>query len=117
MENIEKNPEIKTSEKADRLEKLKALGKMNVNAYPAKSKRNTLVKQVIEKFDELFEFQTEVIIAGRLRSKRSHGNLSFANLEDFSGTIQAAFSKKAKTKISSPCSPHQGSWECKDKKK
>lgn len=94
MENIEKNPEIKTSEKADRLEKLKALGKMNVNAYPAKSKRNTLVKQVIEKFDELFEFQTEVIIAGRLRSKRSHGNLSFANLEDVSASIQAAFSKK-----------------------
>jgi len=34
-------------------------------------------------------------IRGRLKSFRSHGNLAFANIEDFSGTIQIAFMKNA----------------------
>ena len=36
-----------------------------------------------------------VLIRGRLKSFRSHGNLSFANLEDMSGSIQVAFMKNA----------------------
>jgi len=36
-----------------------------------------------------------VKIRGRLKSFRSHGNLSFANIEDLSGSIQIAFMKNA----------------------
>lgn len=94
MENNTKDNNNPSSERSDRLLKLANLQKQNINAYPSGSNRNTVIKQALDKFAELAEFKTEIVIAGRLRSKRGHGNLCFANLEDASGTIQLAFSKK-----------------------
>jgi len=82
------------SERGDRIKKLEELIKSGVNPYPAKVKRDFTIKQVLSDFDSLAESQKEFYIVGRLRSKREHGNLAFANLEDASGTIQLAFSKK-----------------------
>ena len=54
----------------------------------------TTIAELLSDFDSLAETKQEFYIAGRLRAKREHGNLSFANLEDASGSIQLAFSKK-----------------------
>jgi len=82
------------SERDERLKKLAALKDAGVNPYPAASKRDHEIAQVFSDFDELLTNQNKVTVAGRLRSLRSHGNLTFANIEDASGKIQLALSKK-----------------------
>ncbi|MFZ4632357.1 MAG: lysine--tRNA ligase [Patescibacteria group bacterium] len=82
------------SERSDRLKKLEDLIKAGINPYPAGVKRDFEINKVLNDFDSLAESLKEFYIVGRLRSKREHGNLAFANLEDASGTIQLAFSKK-----------------------
>jgi lysyl-tRNA synthetase class 2 len=82
------------SERSDRLKKLEELKKAGINPYPAEVKRDFEINKVLADFDTLAEKQKEFYIVGRLRSKREHGNLAFANLEDASGSIQLAFSKK-----------------------
>ena len=82
------------SEREERLKKLAALQAEGVNAYPASTKRDHDIAQVFSDFETLNAVQDKVCIAGRLRSLRSHGNLTFANLEDASGRIQLALSKK-----------------------
>jgi len=82
------------SERSDRLKKLEALTQSGINPYPAQVKRDSEINKINTNFDSLLENQTEFYIVGRLRSKREHGNLAFANLEDASGNIQLAFSKK-----------------------
>ncbi|MBT4277547.1 lysine--tRNA ligase [Candidatus Falkowbacteria bacterium] len=81
-------------EREDRVRKLENLKKLGINPYPAKAKRTHLIKEVFDSFKELEKGQKKVSIVGRLRSVRSHGNLTFANLEDESGKIQLAISKK-----------------------
>lgn len=82
------------SEREDRLKKLEELQKLEINPYPAKVIRDYLVEEVLTNFDSLLNDKKEFYIAGRLRAKREHGNLCFANLEDASGNIQLALSKK-----------------------
>ena len=82
------------SEREDRLKKLEELQKLEINPYPAKVIRDYLVEEVLNNFDSLLNDKKEFYIAGRLRAKREHGNLCFANLEDTSGNIQLALSKK-----------------------
>ena len=82
------------SERSDRLKKLNELIRAGINPYPAKVKRDLEINKVLADFDSLLEAQKEFYIVGRLRSKREHGNLAFADLEDASGKIQLAFSKK-----------------------
>ena len=56
--------------------------------------RDYSIKEVIDNFSSLDKEEKSFYIVGRLRSTRSHGNLTFANLEDASGNIQIALSKK-----------------------
>src|SRR3989338_4757825 len=85
---------IKISERNERLKKLAELKKQGINPYPAKTLRTYLINQVSADFEKLEKNNQVVCLAGRLRSLRQHGNLTFANLEDSSGKIQLAFSKK-----------------------
>lgn len=82
------------SERDDRLQKLEKLQKLGINPFPASSKKTFLVSEVKQRFEDLEKSQAKIILAGRLRSKRSHGNLTFCNLEDGGGQIQIALSKK-----------------------
>jgi lysyl-tRNA synthetase class 2 len=82
------------NEREDRLRKLYNLKDLNINPYPAKVNRDTYVKEFINNFDKLNSEQKKVTIAGRIRSLRSHGNLTFVNLEDESGSVQVVISKK-----------------------
>jgi len=84
----------KVSEYAERAKKLASLKKEGINPYPAKTKRTHLIKAVLLDFSKLEKAKEKISLAGRLRRLRSHGNLTFANLEDGSGKIQLAVSKK-----------------------
>ncbi|MCF7819999.1 MAG: lysine--tRNA ligase [Candidatus Pacebacteria bacterium] len=84
----------KLNERQDRLKKLENLESLDINAYPAKSERNFLVEAFLSNFSNLEKDKQEVILAGRIRSLRSHGNLSFLDLEDESGRMQVVVSKK-----------------------
>ncbi len=87
-------PQIKVSERSDRLAKLEALRQLGIDPYPAKTNRNHMVGEVLAKFKDFKVSKKKVILAGRLRSLRTHGNLSFADLEDDTGKIQLVVSKK-----------------------
>lgn len=77
--------------KEAREEKLRELKKQKVDPYPAKSERTHTVGAVQETFTELEKTQARVAMTGRLRSLRSHGALTFADLEDESGRFQLFF--------------------------
>lgn len=91
---VERKEIAGVNERSDRLKKLEEIIVAGINPYPAKVKRDFEIKNILSEFDSLVEKQKEFYIVGRLRSKREHGNLAFANLEDASGNIQLAFSKK-----------------------
>lgn len=82
------------SEREERLKKLNELRSAGINPYPAKAQRDYEIGAVLANFDALEKEQKAINIVGRVRAKREHGNLCFANLEDASGNIQLALSKK-----------------------
>lgn len=84
---------VHQTERDDRIKKLSILREQGINPYPAKAKRTHQTFEVVEKFDELLENHQEVFLTGRLRSLRVHGNICFADLEDFSGRLQLVLSK------------------------
>ncbi|MCK4554596.1 lysine--tRNA ligase, partial [Candidatus Parcubacteria bacterium] len=84
----------KISEHEERLKKLKELQKLGINPYPAQSCRTYVIEDIFDKFSLLEKNQTALTAVGRLRSLRSHGNLTFAHLQDSSGKIQIALSKR-----------------------
>ena len=82
------------NEREDRVKKLGELKKLNINAYPAKTNRTHPISDVLDSFIDFEKESKEVILVGRIRSNRAHGNLSFAQLEDGTAKIQIAVSKK-----------------------
>ena len=66
------------------LNKLRGLG---INPYPAQAFKTThTIENIIEKFDEVEG--KEVVLAGRIMSRRIMGSASFAELKDSSGRMQ-----------------------------
>ncbi|MGI5827100.1 MAG: lysine--tRNA ligase [Patescibacteria group bacterium] len=82
------------SEREDRLKKLAALKELKIAAYPAQVRRDKMIADFLSSFADLIKSQEKLTLAGRLRAKREHGNLAFADLEDVSGRLQLVFSKK-----------------------
>lgn len=72
----------------NRIEKLEALKKMGVNPYPATTHREQTIA------DALAMEGQKVYIAGRMRSLRDMGKITFAHIEDEFGKIQLFFSKQ-----------------------
>jgi lysyl-tRNA synthetase class 2 len=75
-------------ERSVRLQKLKELGEMGINAYPA---RVTRTHQVADALREPHD--TVVTLAGRIMTKREMGKLTFFHLEDESGRMQVVIKK------------------------
>lgn len=73
-----------------RLEKIKQIG---INPYPSIAKRTQTIGEVLKQFKKLEHAKTVVTVAGRLLSFRSHGNLTFAKIQDESQSVQIALSK------------------------
>ncbi|MDP2927178.1 MAG: lysine--tRNA ligase [bacterium] len=71
-----------------RLEKLRALNQAGFSGYPSETKRTHQVGEAIEGFKELATLKKEIVLAGRIKSLRTHGKLTFIDIEDGSGKIQ-----------------------------
>ncbi len=72
----------------ERLKKLKNIQKLGINPFPAK----TIRKQTTAEARKLLN--KKVAVAGRIRSLRPHGKITFADIEDASGKIQLFFSQQ-----------------------
>ncbi len=92
--SVQKTTQSGISERDDRLKKLNELISSGINAYPSKTERDHRISELADKFTSLLEKQTSFCLAGRIKSKREHGNLAFANIDDGSANIQLVFSKK-----------------------
>lgn len=91
------NKEIKKapqSERSDRLKKLETILDLGINPYPAQVKRDYQLAEVLAKFSALEKKSASFFIVGRLRGLRAHGNITFANLEDYSGRLQIVLNKQ-----------------------
>src|SRR3990167_1025526 len=69
----------------ERIKKLNNIKRLGINPYPAKFDRKNTIEEARKKLGK------KVIIAGRIRSLRPHGKITFADLEDASGKIQLLF--------------------------
>lgn len=78
-----------------RLEKLERLREQGIEPYPRRFHRTHLSKEAIQAFEELEDGAGEVkaAVAGRLRSMRHMGKISFAHIEDGQGKLQLFFRK------------------------
>jgi len=83
-------PTLEEIKKA-RMKKLESLKIMGLLAYPSKTKRSHKIGQVLSgsSFKKLVSSKKEVVLAGRIKSIRTHGKLTFLDIEDDSGKIQA----------------------------
>jgi lysyl-tRNA synthetase class 2 len=70
-----------------RIEKLKILEKAGMNPYPATSKQEYSLAEVIEDFEKLAK-KKAVSLVGRIMSIRGQGGLVFFNINDGSGLFQ-----------------------------
>src|SRR3990167_9969957 len=61
--------------------------------YPARTEKNQRVNDCLENFDAWEKEQREVVVAGRIRSIRGHGGLTFVGLEDETGLIHIVLKK------------------------
>ena len=76
-----------------RTQKLEKIKKSGISAYPEKTKRTHKIQEVIDDFNSLAKNKKEVILVGRIKTKREHGGLTFLHFEDGSGIIQGYFKK------------------------
>lgn len=72
----------------ERLKKLKNIKSLGINPYPSKSTRKHTISIARKMTGK------KVVVAGRIRSLRPHGKITFADLEDASGKIQVFFSQE-----------------------
>ncbi|WP_430811696.1 MULTISPECIES: lysine--tRNA ligase [unclassified Carboxylicivirga] len=72
-----------------RRKSLEELNKLGINAYPAAEFKTThLSTEIKQEFDPAKDNLKEVVIAGRIMSRRIMGKASFAELKDAEGRIQ-----------------------------
>ena len=83
-----------------RHEKLDELREMGISPYINRFNINTSLSSLFEKYsemskEELDEKNSEYISAGRIMSRRKHGETTFVNIKDASGDIQVFVNKNA----------------------
>src|SRR5689334_19569872 len=75
-----------------RIEKLNKLVKAGINPYPAISKRDYSLQEVVEDFDKLVK-KENIHLVGRIMSIRGQGALIFFNINDGTGSFQVLLKK------------------------
>jgi lysyl-tRNA synthetase class 2 len=80
-------------QEAARLENLRGLQAAGLDPYPARVKRTHTVAQARELYDSGLAGEQEVTVTGRIKRMRVMGKMSFADLEDGTGTIQIVLRK------------------------
>jgi len=76
-----------------RIKKLEILKNKGINPYPAKSKKEFSIKEVLENSEKLKKSGNEKWIAGRIMSIRGQGAIIFLTLNDGTGIFQALVKK------------------------
>lgn len=75
-----------------RIEKIKKLQAAGLLAYPASTKRDHSVAEVLENFKKLsggILGKKTIVLAGRIMAKRGQGGLTFIDINDGTGKLQA----------------------------
>ena len=72
--------------RAQCIEKVRRLQALGIDPYPSTSRRSHMAGDVHGRFDELEG--SVVTVAGRMMSRRGHGQLVFADVQDQSGRVQ-----------------------------
>jgi lysyl-tRNA synthetase class 2 len=75
-----------------RIEKLKMLEKAGMDPYPAISKMDFSISEVVSNFEEISKKES-VYIVGRIMAVRGQGALIFINVNDGTGTFQGLLKK------------------------
>jgi lysyl-tRNA synthetase class 2 len=74
------------------IKELEEIRKMGFDPYPYSFDRTNFIKDIVERYSNIKAGEKiediKVAIAGRIKSKRQHGKLSFADVEDSSGSMQ-----------------------------
>lgn len=76
-----------------RLQKLEAIKKAGILAYPSEVKKTHSIAEALVLFAKLSKSKKEIILIGRIKSQRGHGGITFFDIEDEAGKIQV-FMKK-----------------------
>jgi lysyl-tRNA synthetase class 2 len=77
----------------NRLKKLEAIKNAGFLVYPLETKRTHKIAEALENFNNLSKSKKEIVLAGRIKSQRVHGGLTFLNIEDGTGKIQVFLRK------------------------
>ncbi|MFH1454984.1 MAG: lysine--tRNA ligase [bacterium] len=75
-----------------RIEKLKMLEKAGMDPYPAISKKDYSISEVIDRFEEISK-KGSIYLVGRIMAIRGQGGLIFLNINDGTGTFQGLLKK------------------------
>lgn len=76
----------------ERIKKLNLLKERGINPYPAKSKRDFYISEVLMRFDELATKES-ISLVGRVMALRGQGAIVFFNFYDGTATLQGLFKK------------------------
>src|SRR5688572_8203284 len=74
-----------------RIEKLKRLRDAGMDPYPIRTDRSHRIIEAVDGFDALSSTGQELALAGRVMALRTHGGLTFIDLDDGSATLQVLF--------------------------
>ena len=80
-----------SDEREIRLQRLHTLRERGINPYPNRVERTHTIAEVLERFDEWQGPEGSFTLAGRIRSMRDQGKITFAHIEDGTGRIQVFF--------------------------
>jgi lysyl-tRNA synthetase class 2 len=78
----------------ERRKKIARLKEAGMEAYPARTERDTTVSEFQKNFERFKKEGAERVLAGRVRSLRKHGAITFFDLFDGTGTVQAYLKKE-----------------------
>ncbi len=76
-----------------RIKKMSEMVKRGLDPFPQTTKRDYSISMALRNFSSLAKKSKEIILAGRLRALRSHGQIIFLDINDGSGKIQAVLKK------------------------
>ncbi len=77
--------------RAERLKKLKKLYTEDLNPYPIESNYSHTLAEALKDFETLSEAKKSLTLVGRVIARRGQGAVSFLDLKDGTGKLQALF--------------------------
>src|SRR3989344_2194867 len=83
--------------RAERIKKLELLKKAGMEAYPARTARDTTAQDFLASFDEREKNGKESVLGGRVMSLRGQGGIIFADL--FDGTNSTSSGQAGKVQL------------------